>query len=198
MGKTKSEKVLAKLNTAGGHVFVIGDAAKLDQYFAEIAADERGKAGIEQLGRGKTGIKPFTQGSFTGAVCSFFPASEIMLVQGENGLHLVPAQVDAWKVSVAMPSILEVIHAAVPEKPSGTVPLEIPSGVIGVARVFPTSKNAPPPLTDEEKGKVGRGGLSGLRLLLVETPGNYTMTYERLNRAEEWGTISGRVAFRAG
>ena len=31
MGKTKSEKVLAKLNTAGGHVFVIGDAAKLDR-----------------------------------------------------------------------------------------------------------------------------------------------------------------------
>lgn len=196
MAKTKAEKVLAKLNTAGGHVFIVGDAVKLDEFFASVAPDERGRLAIECLGRGKVGVKAFTHGDLVAAVGAFFPASEIMLVQGENGLHLVPAQVDAWKVSVVMPSILEVIHAPVPEKPSATVTLPIPSGVIAVARVFPAWKNAPPPLTDEERAKAGRGGLSGSRLLLVEQPGTYVMTYERLNRTEEWGTMSGRVAFR--
>ena len=198
MAKTKAEKVLAKLNTAAGHVFIVGDALKLDEYFASVSADERGKLAIECLGRGKTGVKPFIHGDLTAAVGSFFPASEIMLVQGENGLHLVPAQVDSWRVSVAMPSILEVIHAPIPEKPTATAPIPVPCGVIGVARVFPAWKNPPPPFTEEERAKLGRGALVGSRLLLAETPGDYVLTYERLNRAEEWGTISGRVKLTIG
>jgi hypothetical protein len=196
MAKTKAEKVLAKLNTAAGHVFVVGDATKLDEFFATVPPDERGKLAIETLGRGKTGVKPFVHGELTGAVCSFFPASEIMLIQGENGLHLVPAQVDSWRVSVAMPTLLDIIHAEVPEKPTAVATIPTPTGIIGVARMFPAWKTPPPPLTDEERQKLGRGGLVGWRLLLVEAPGTFTLSYERMNRSEEWGTISGRVAFR--
>ncbi len=193
MAKTKAEKVLAKLNTAAGHVFVIGDMLELDEFFATVPPEERGKLAIDTLGRGKTGVKPFVHGGLTAAVCSFFPASEIMLIQGENGLHLVPAQVDSWRVSVAMPSLLEVIHAEVPEKPTATASITTECGVIGVARMFPAWKTPPPPLTEDERSKLGRGGLIGWRLLMVESPGTFTLSYERLNRVEEWGTISGRV-----
>ena len=193
----KTERLLGKLTAAAGHMFLVGDSGELEAFLAAHSPEDRGRLAIEKIGRGKTGLRPFEEGGFKFAVCSFFPASEVMLLSSDTaGLHLVPAQVDKWRVTLAMPTLTEVILAEFGSKPTMTASVSVPSGVLSVVRVFPAWRHESPPLGDEERAALGRGGQHGTKLVMFLEPGEHELTFERLSRAEEWGTISGRVAIR--